>query len=295
MKIVISLLLLIHIFVSASIITDYKTRHFCLTEKYQAEIAVIRTFREDGEQKQLVVDTRTLQTSILPLLNTLGHPCKNTLYTRLLKQSITPPFTLQNDGIIETHKGITVSTDLCPSSKTEFEQELYEALIQHFPHPVPVTLFITGRWIQKHTESFEQFITWNKENKLSITWGNHTYTHPYHPKVPLEKNFALSQDYTLKKDTLELEKLLIEKGLVPSVFFRFPGLVSDTEAMHTIHDLGLITIGSDTWIAKDQKIRKSSIILLHGNKNEHKGVKMFLEMLDKGHIEEVKSLGESLQ
>ena len=47
--------------------------------------------------------------------------------------------------------------------------------------------------------------------------------------------------------------------------------------METVANLGLITIGSNTWIAKGQKIKEDSIVLAHGNKNEPKGVDMLLK------------------
>ncbi len=276
-------------------LTQYQNTSFCITSNNSEELAIIRTFMLDNEPYQLTIDTRTLHTSITSRVLTMEHTCGDSRYSRLLQQSIMPPATLQNDGITYGKQGITLTTDLCPSSKKDFEQELYEALIKKFSTPVPVTLFITGKWIAKHAKAFQQFITWQKEKKLAITWGNHTYNHPYHPKEPLEMNFALSKGYDLREDTLKLEKLLIKQGLTPSVFFRFPGLVSDAKTMQTIHDLGLITIGSDTWIAKGQKVKEGSIVLLHGNKNEPKGVKMFLEMLGRGEIQEINPLRESLQ
>ncbi len=275
-------------------ITQYKTEHFCFTPHGKSEKAVIRTLIQDGVKKQLIVDTQTLQTRLQPIVKVKEGPCGDSRYTRLLDQSTLSPTPLQNDGITHGKQGIALTTDLCPSSKQGFERKLYQRLIETLPHPVPVILFVTGRWIEKHPKAFTQFLTWGKEQQLSITWGNHTYSHPYHPKVPLVQNFALSPDYDLQEDTLRLEKMLIEKGVIPSVFFRFPGLVSDPKAIQTIHDLGLITIGSDTWIAKGQKVKKGSIILLHGNKNEPKGVKMFLEMLGHGEIERIDALEKVL-
>ena len=294
MKTLIALLVLCT-FVTASTITLYETKHFCFTPKDQNETAVIRTFTQDGARRQLMVDTQTLQTRLQSMVKTKGHPCGDSPYSRLRRQSVTAPFPLQDDGITRGYKGITITTDLCPSSKEGFEQRLYEALIEKLPHPVPVTLFITGNWLDRHDQAFQQFLTWEREQNLSITWGNHTYAHPYHSKVPLEENFALSPEYNLTNDTLHLEKMLIEKGVTPSVFFRFPGLVSDSKTMQVIHDLGLITIGSDTWIAKGQKVKEGSIILLHGNKNEPKGVEMFLEMLEREEIKGIQSIANTLR
>ena len=287
-------LLMFSILAQASSLSQYEVSHFCITPHGDEEVAILRTFMSQGKPYQLMLNTQTLQSSITPRVLTMGHPCGDSRYIRLLKESITPPSPLQNDGITQGHRGITITTDLCPSSKEGFEQRLYEAMIEKFPHPASVTLFITGKWIEKHEQALAQFLTWEKEHKLSITWGNHTYAHPYHPKVPLAENFSLSKGYDLREDTLKLEKMLISRGITPSVFFRFPGLVSDPKAMQTIHDLGLITIGSDTWIAKGQKVKEGSIILLHGNKNEPKGVEMFLEMLDQGKVKEIDSLDSVL-
>jgi peptidoglycan/xylan/chitin deacetylase (PgdA/CDA1 family) len=197
---------------------------------------------------------------------------------------------LQNDGITHAHRGLYLSTDLCPSSKKGFERRLYEALIRHFPHPVPVTLFITKRWLEGHPAAFEWLKNRDKNGELAITWGNHTAWHHYHPGKPLNENFVLSPEENLTADVLTLEKSLLEHGVTPSVFFRFPGLVSDRRAFQTVTGLGLITIGSNAWLAKGQKPKEGSIILVHGNRNEPKGVAIFLKMLQRGEIPYLDSL-----
>ncbi len=288
------LLLLFAVLAQADSLSQYRVTQFCITTDNDEEFAIIRTFILRGKSRQLMINTHTLQTSITSRTLSMEHDCGDSHYRRYLQQSIAVPFKQQNNGITHGKKGIALTTDLCPSSKQGFEQRLYDIVIKKFPRPVPVTLFITGRWIEKHTEAFGQFLLWEKAQLLSITWGNHTYSHPYHPKVSLAQNFALSPDYDLQEDTLRLEKILIEKGVVPSVFFRFPGLVSDQKAIQTIYDLGLITIGSDTWVAKGQSVKEGSIILLHGNKNEPKGVEMFLEMLGQDKIKKLDALEKIL-
>jgi len=280
--------LLLFLFISALLSAHTVTHYTAQAPRCYADKAILRTFDLDDKRVQLVIDTRTLQTSIQSMVKTPGHPCGDSHYTRLLEQSASAPHPLTNDGITHQHgDGIALTTDLCPSSKKGFEKELYEALIAGFRNPVPVTLFITGKWIRKHPKSFRQFQTWQHDQKLAITWGNHTYAHPYHPGKPFEANFALSAGYDLRRDTLRLEQLMIEAGLTPSIFFRFPGLVSDPKAIQTVHDLGLITIGTDAWIAKGQPPHEGSIVLLHGNKNESKGVKMFLEMIKTKQIKSI--------
>ncbi len=271
---------------SASVATNY-TAHapFCYSNN-----AVIRTFDLDGERKQLVVNVDTLKTSIQGMVRTIGHPCRGNRYTRLLREASAAPFPLSNDGITRQKSGTALTTDLCPSSKKGFEQALYATIIKKMKNPVPVTLFITGKWIEHHQHALSLFRRCERDGKLAITWGNHTYTHPYSSKLPDEQNFSLTPGYDLRADTLKLEKYLIELGITPSVFFRFPGLISDKRAIEIIRDLGLITIGSDTWLAIGQKIKPGSIILLHGNLNEPRGVKMFLDLLDKGKVSKLEPL-----
>jgi len=288
------LLLVSQLLLFGAKVTDYRPHLFC----YGTQVN-LRSFQLDGRSMQLSLDARTLRTSIHAPVKTIGSTCSRPVYRlqryfQLLDRANTAPYPLQNDGITQAEGGIAITTDLCPSSKQGFERRLYEALMERFSPSAPVTLFITGKWIEKHTEAFAQLLAWERAHKLSITWGNHTYSHPYHPNTPLKENFVLSKGYTLKNDALRLEKELIERGVTPSVFFRFPGLVSDRKSMQTIHDLGLIVIGSNSWIAKGEKIKAGSIILLHGNKNEPKGVAMFLEMLKDDTLQEIRSLPESL-
>jgi len=269
-----------YITLNAHNITGYKTIQKCYLDKNAHVQVALREFDMDGNSTVWSVDAATLETRLDNSRQSYLEKCSISEYSQLLDKSISKPFPMQNDGITSNENGIVITTDLCPSSKKGFEKQLYLDLMKKFKKPVPVTLFVTGRWIDKHLASFKQFQKWQDDGNMSVTWGNHTYTHPYHPSKPLSENFALSKDYNLTKDTLMLEQKLLSEGVIPSIFFRFPGLVSDKKSMIDIGNLGLVTIGSNTWLAKNQKIKKNSIILLHGNKNEHKGVVMFEKLLD---------------
>lgn len=275
---IVALIFLVAVVVRGGTIAHYAAH----PPRCDGDRAAIRTFVLDGQRKQLTVDTHTLKTTIEPLPKTAWGSCRPSRYTRLLARSSAAPYPLHNDGIThQDSEGIAITTDLCPSSKRGFEKRLYEALIAHYPHPVPVTLFVTGRWIDKHPRALHQLLSWEHDGKLAITWGNHTCTHPYHRGASDQNTFAITPGYDLRRDTLRLEKRLLEAGVVPSVFFRFPGLVSNKHSIKIIHDLGLIPIGTNAWIAKGQAPQKGSIVLLHGNRNEPQGVKRFLEMIQK--------------
>ncbi len=253
---------------------------------------MLRRFDMEGKTRTLAVDTRTLQTKILPLPKRTMSCRPDSRYRRLLRLAGSPPYPLQNDGITHGKHGLYLTTDLCPSSKKGFEKRLYEAIIHRFSHAVPVTLFITKRWIDRHPAAFEMLRQWDANGFLAVTWGNHTAWHHYHPGRPLEENFVLSPEENLTEDILTLEKALLERGVTPSIFFRFPGLISNKKAVHTVTHLGLIPIGTDAWLAKGQRPKEGSIILVHGNKNEPKGVTIFLKLLREGKIGKLRPIEE---
>ena len=263
-------------------ITHYQNTFYCITPT----ILAIRKF-DYNTPKLLVVNTKTLQTKIIPYTSKKTQCDKNSKYFKLLNY----PAKFQNGGITSS-KHITLTIDFCQSSKKGFDKQIFTSLIKKYKNPVPVTLFMTYLWIKHHNKEFLTLQKWQKEKKLNITWGNHTATHPYKKHLPLNQNFVLIKGYDLKKDTMNMEKFYISHNITPSIFFRFPGLISDKKTINTIKKLGLLTIGSNTWLAKGEKIKKDSIILIHGNKNEEKGVKIFLKNLNK--IKSLTPLNQSL-
>jgi hypothetical protein len=122
------------------------------------------------------------------------------------------------------------------------------------------------------------------EGRLAITWVNHSYHHTYDPKEALGHNFLLTPGTDFAGEVLELEQLMLSRGLVPSPFFRFPGLVSDAATVKRLREFSLIPIGSDAWLAKGESPRPGSFILVHGNGNEPKGIKLLLPMLKSGEL-----------
>ena len=289
MKILIGVLLIANSFAN---ITNYKALQGCFRFNNQ-EYRALRSFFKNNQQYFLVVNTNTLKTLLASAIPLKKEPCSaSSYYQKLLNSSTTSPFPLHNDGIIKNPKGITLTTDLCPSSKKGFEKKLYETLFKTFPSPTPVTIFITKRWILKHKKEFNQLKKWQKEQKLAITWGNHTAYHHYYPKLPDNKNYVLAKKENFKKDVFDLEKTLLLNNITPSIFFRFPGLVSNKKRVNELKNMGLIPIGANSWLAIGQKLQKESIILLHGNKNEPQGVKLFLKLLKEGKIKRLEPLLE---
>ncbi len=111
-----------------------------------------------------------------------------------------------------------------------------------------------------------------------------SFSHPYKPDEPSETNFLLSPDINIDDEIFLTEKLLIEAGQIPSIFFRFPGLISDENLINKLNEYGLIPVGSDAWLAKGEIPKNGSIILIHGNSNEHIGIVMMMNILDEEKV-----------
>jgi hypothetical protein len=184
----------------------------------------------------------------------------------------------------QLERSACLTVDLCWSLRP-FEPDLlkmFEAATQGDRHMAPV-LFVSGRWTEQHPSEMHHLIDLSQNKGLDITWGLHSYEHP--------KTGLFMNSYTrdrLRHDTLRHEAQLLEWGLVPSVYYRFPGLIHDRERLQEILALDLFPIDCDSWsaiAARDGNIENKgpfghpvtggSIILVHGNGNEPGGIPPF--------------------
>jgi hypothetical protein len=208
---------------------------------------------------------------------------QETPFARALARQTAPPYPLQNDGLRKLKHPVRcyfLHADLCPSKKPLTALRRTDGRLPLKP-PVPIALMVSGLWIQRHEED----LAWLKDQaalgRLRITWVNHSATHAYDPAVPLERNFLLKPGTDFTAEVLSPERLLIERGLLPAPFFRFPGLVSDRRLIETLRGLNLIPIGSDAWLAKGESPQPGSIILVHGNGNEPEGIRLLMDFFDR--------------
>jgi hypothetical protein len=272
-------------------VSNYKV--FLATVSSRAKnLVTIRKFEQYGKTNYLAVDLNTMDTQILgsdkPMTTIswqkLYSDYANTPYIKALTFAKKQYFTLQDAGIIHgwpVEKGINLTVDLCPSHKP-LDRTIFTSLISEFgkiEKPVPIALSITGRFMLDHTNDMEWLNSLEAKGAIDITWINHTYNHYYDPKMPLTENFLLKPGTNIDFEVLQTEIALLEHQLLPSVFFRFPGLVSDNSVTNDIINYGLIPIGSDAWLAKGQKANAGSIVLIHGNGNEPVGVNDFIKLL----------------
>lgn len=275
-----------------SAVSNYKV--FLATTSYKTkELLVIRKFMQSGNTNYLAVDLSTMDTQILVAdklkVNTISWQefysnYSNTPYAKALTYAKSQSFAVQDAGIIHgssLEKGITLTIDLCPSHKP-LDRIIFTSLLSEFgkiEKPVPVALSITGRFMLDHIDDIQWLKDLETKGDIDITWVNHTYNHHYDPKAPIVDNFLLKPGTNIDFEVLQTEIAMIEHQMLPSVFFRFPGLVSDNTIADDIINYGLIPIGSDAWLAKGQKANAGSIVLIHGNGNEPIGVIDFIKLL----------------
>jgi hypothetical protein len=179
---------------------------------------------------------------------------------------------LENAGLTRGERGGEyLSGDLCPSRKP-MDRDFLATLEGN---DTPIALSISGLWLLHHFQDYRWLLDAQAKGALAITWINHTYTHPYHKGVAENANFLLLPGVDADSEILETERLLIANGQTPSLFFRFPGLVSSSPLMQAVRRNHLISLGADAWLALNQKPRDGSVILVHPNGNEELGLKIY--------------------
>ncbi len=259
----------------------------------EKDLLLLRSFQKEENSFYLVADMKTMVTSVIPVKGVdarasdwtkLQVSYANSPYIKALMDAKRRDLSLQDAGIAHGYpfeKGITLTIDLCPSQKP-LDRVVFTSLIEGLKNieiPVPVGISISGKFMLNHPDDIDWLLGMVRQKQLAITWINHSYHHYYQPGLALRENFLLAQGTDLDVEVLENEKAMLGHGIVPSVFFRFPGLVSNRILVDRIIDYGLIPIGSDAWLAKGQKPVTGSIVLIHGNGNEPLGVADFLQLL----------------
>ncbi|MBU3714717.1 MAG: hypothetical protein FGM46_07185, partial [Ferruginibacter sp.] len=196
----------------------------------------------------LVLDINSLKTNIylkseLKLGEIDSLSFKNSNYYKLAQKIIVQNY--NSSGIDSTvNHGYSLTLDLCPSTK-KFDQDFFDFLFNH--QVAPFYVCVSGKWMEKHYDDLKYIIKKNKND--DIVWVNHSYSHYYDPSKKVDNNFMLNENTDFDVEVLNNEKLMIENGIVPSSFFRFPGLISDKKLCQKVISYGLIPLSSKAWLA----------------------------------------------
>ncbi|GEM64919.1 hypothetical protein SF1_29010 [Sphingobacterium faecium NBRC 15299] len=273
-------------------LVDYQVRFAAISCKGKQYIG-IRSFRNQDQDYRLSVDPNTLETYVIKSTDCKIIEVSNiqkivnfsgSTYAKSFQHVRDHEYALQDAGIdyaFPKERGINLTIDLCPSHKP-LDKVIFESLFSAFrgiESSLPIAISLSGKWILNHEADLQWLINLKNKGMLTITWINHTYNHRVN-KDPLDHNFLLAAGTHVNTEILDNEMLMLKKGIVPSVFFRFPGLVSSNEIMEEVLGFGLIPIGSDAWLAKGQHAQDGSIVLIHANGNEEVGVQDFIQLLN---------------
>ena len=275
-------------------ISGYRAHYaVCVSGRSGDERLALRKFRKNGGDFLLLVEPASLRTSIAPASSircasdtaeNIRHRFSSSFYVRAIEDSRRNAGKLQNAGftrLLPFGKGINLTVDLCPST-LPLDRVLFTRILEEFAaieRPVPLGLSVTGLWMNDHEEDIRWLVGLEGSGLIAITWINHSYNHRYNRRLPLKSNFLLEKGTDLDYEVLATERKMIENGLTPSVFFRFPGLVSDRALVNIITGYGLLPLGSDAWLGKRQWPGSGSIVLVHANGREPIGIVRFLELL----------------
>jgi hypothetical protein len=276
-------------------IKDYRieTTRLYTADNKLARIA-IRTFSKSGRKCYLAVNPVTLATELVPVgkyfilkktLKETRSDYAGLAYCRAMAMAEANARRLRNAGITHIPVGdpyVFMTADLCPT-KLQIDRALFSRLVSDYGvvhKPVPVALAVSGVWLERHRDDLAWLLGLINKKDLAVIWINHTYNHHYNKRVPWWRNFLLDKRVRVTDEIVRNEIAMIEAGLVPSVFFRFPGLVSNKDIFMQVTDCGLIPLGSDAWLGKKQWPVYGSIILVHANGQEPVGIKRLLWLLE---------------
>jgi len=253
----------------------------------------IRSMSIGGQSWLLLVNPEGLQTTIEKTAcwtckDTSDETLKETRLVRAVERAASLPGVahrtfLQNAGLQRGYaQGDFVTGDLCPSSRP-LDRRFFETLATT-NKTTPIALSISGLWLRSHAVDFQWLQKLERAGVFDIVWVNHSYSHPYAPGQPFDHTFLMTQNLNLDFEILETERLLVSHGGTPSVFFRFPGLISSGALMETIRKYHLISLGAEAWLAKGERPRHGSIILVHPNGNEEVGLDTFDKLYKEGSL-----------
>jgi hypothetical protein len=282
------------LFSQSDSIKNYR-KYFAVGKYSGTDVAIIREYTRNNKRFFIAVGFTDIKTYLIPSemispvskdWNEIMNQYSDTPYIKAINFSRQQSLPLQNAGIQHGYykeKGITLTIDLCPSLKP-LDRVIFSSIVDVFKkykEPQPIGISITGKFLKSHPEDIKWLIDLTKSGSIEIVWINHTYNHKYNRELPIRENFLLESGTNLDSEILLLEKSLLEKEILFSAFFRFPGLVSDDKLVDQLTNYGLIPIGSDAWLAKGQIAKNGDIVLIHGNGNEPLGVTDFLTLLKK--------------
>jgi hypothetical protein len=270
-----------------------------------------RKYIENGVEKYLVVDTATLKTRSIEarrltdcVHQPLGPGQNQTQFFKAVNEYNSNPgdngncsqgFKAFPQNCMGAQAPMIMTSDLCPSRKTlqEWQRDVKPflqrmAALNRGGRKTNIVLPVTGAWLRSHQAELAEI----KSLGLDITWANHSTSHGIAPLGPFAANPAsafLTQktEREFVAEIFNTEKEMLANGLMPSPFFRFPGLMGTKAQIYKLREMGLIPLATTAWLAldrhtpafykrcgmnDDQAAAAGKVILTHSNGNEPAGI-----------------------
>ena len=260
------------------------------------KLSVIRSATYQGDAVRVVVDEESYATSLVAAsalaqstrASAAADHVQNTPYARSLADLASGSHALASLAPSAPSLGaaeiFALTIDMCQSRKP-WEKRLFDwavALSDKIHAPVAVGIAMTGVWAKAHPTELDQLAAWERSGKLSITWMNHSSTHPLHclDASCRRAEFLTASSVDFDEEVLGEERVVLARGMMPSTIFRFPGLVHDERRLRQLSRLSLMPLDADGWIAKGQPIHSRAVVLVHGNGNEPEGIVGFLKQVE---------------
>jgi len=174
-----------------------------------------------------------------------------TPYARLVGRIL--PLPQRKGRVSNRFHGLVLTADHCPTPRL-MSREYYDILKKALSQGkrIPVVVFFSGRWIETHQDD----LAWLKTCGLPIVAGNHTFAH--HIVSNHWERDAFVAEIT------NTEVVMLSHGIMPSIWFRFPGLAYHPDQLTVLRELGLVAVGTTMWIGQ-KTLPESGIILSHAN------------------------------
>lgn len=207
----------------------------------------------------LAVNENSLDSLLVPENRGLrATNVSNTLYELLLQRMLlqkTPlGHAMEGGRVCSSALTLVLTTDLCPTSKA-MSREFFLALEETSSftgQPLPVVVFFSGKWIITHTND----LAWLKQRRLKVVAGNHTYAHHIYSNQWTRKD--------LIAEITNTEVAMLSHGILPSIWFRFPGLRYHPDEIQVLGELGVIAFDTTIWIGQT-RMPRWAVVLSHAN------------------------------
>ena len=246
---------------------------FVSIPEIEKHILLFREFERNDERLFLAADLDSLETMILRPedISYFEDYSKEAENSRLYKLIHTKNPVRNFSGT-----GYTLMIELTEKigKKYKFERDLFLFLAAQ-KQASHINVIVSNRWILEDKANFRRIDSLIEQKKLNVVW------------------IIKALDYDkLENEILNTERLLLEQGQLPSIFFKIDGGWNESVAKK-LQSFSLIPLDANSVLSKGGKIKKGSMVLVKGDGTESKYVKMIMDESKKKKSLQIQSLYDS--